>query len=90
MSSLVAVSVDQLKNLTTVGAFVPIVIALIIVPFAVRAVVRTIVIVVALALGVFIYSQRSEIQQCVDNADPAELAVHCKVAGFSVNLDIPS
>lgn len=89
MSSLVAVSVDQVKNLTTAGAFVPIVIALIIVKFAVSALVRTVVIVVALALGLFIYSQRAEIQSCVDEADPSELAVHCKVAGFTLNLDLP-
>ena len=63
MSSLVAFSVDQVKNLTTASAFLPIVIALIIVKFAVSAVVRTVVIVIALALGIFLYSQRSEIQR---------------------------
>ena len=89
-SGLVAVSADALKNLTTAGAFVPIVIALVIVKFAVNAVVRTVVLLVALALGVLIYTQRSEIQSCVDNADTTQLAVKCKIAGFSVDLDLPS
>lgn len=90
MSHLIAFSADALKNLTTAGAFVPLVIALIIIKFAVNAVVRTIVLVVALGLGVLIYTQRTEIQQCVDNADTTQLSVNCKVAGFSVNLDLPS
>ena len=90
MSTLIALSADALKNLTTASAFVPLIVALIIIKFAVNALVRTIVLIVALALGVLIYTQRTEIQQCVDNADTAQLSVKCKVAGFSVNLDLPS
>lgn len=90
MSSLIALSADVLKNLTTASAFVPLIIALIVIRFAVNAVVRTIVLLIALGVGVLIYSQRSEIQQCVDNADTTQLSVNCKVAGFSVDLDLPS
>lgn len=90
---IVALSADALKNVTTAGAFVPLVIALIIVKFAVNAVVRAVVLVVALALGVLIYSQRSDIETCVDNAR-ANIAVGnagtvaCEVAGFTIDLDI--
>lgn len=83
---------SQLKNFTTFGAFIPIVIGLIIFKFAVSAMVRSIVLIVALALGVLIYSQRSEISDCVDNAKAnAEVSlgkVQCKVLGFNVNLDL--
>jgi hypothetical protein len=54
--------------------------------------VRSIVLIVALALGGLVYSQRSEISDCVDNAKAnAEVAlgkVQCKVLGFNVDLDL--
>ena len=97
MNSLVSVATwafddAQLKNFTTFGAFIPIVIGLIIFKFAVSAMVRSIVLIVALVLGVLIYSQRSEISDCVDNAKAnAEVSlgkVQCKILGFEVNLDL--
>ena len=82
----------QLKNFTTFGAFLPIVIGLIIFKFAVSAIMRSIVLIVALALGALIYSQRSEISDCVDNARAtAEVSlgkVQCKVLGFTIDLDL--
>jgi hypothetical protein len=68
------------------------VVGLIIFKFAVSAIVRSIVLIVALALGGLVYSQRSEISDCVDNAKAnAEVAlgkVQCKVLGFNVDLDL--
>ena len=90
MLSNLAISADALKNFTTAGAFVPLVIALVIVKFAVSALVRTVVLVVAVVLGLLIYTQRSEIEQCVKDADPTELAVKCRIAGFNVDLDLPT
>ena len=90
--SLWAIDESMLKSLTTYGAFVPIVIGLIIFKFAVSAMVRSIVLIVALALGVLIYSQRSDISDCVDNAkanvETSLGTVQCKVLGFNINLDL--
>jgi len=65
---------------------------LIIFKFAVSAVVRSIVLIVALALGGLVYSQRSEISDCVDNAqanaDTSLGKVQCKVFGFTLDLDL--
>jgi large-conductance mechanosensitive channel len=74
---------SQLKNFTTFGALVPIAVGLIIFKFAVSAVVRSIVLIVALALGGLVYNQRSVISDCVDSAK-----VQCKVLGFNVDLDL--
>jgi large-conductance mechanosensitive channel len=74
---------SQLKNFTTFGALVPIAVGLIIFKFAVSAVVRSIVLIVALALGGLVYNQRSAISDCVDSAE-----VQCKVLGFNVDLDL--
>ena len=82
----------QLKNFTTFGALLPIVIGLIIFKFAVSAIVRSIVLIVALALGVLIYSQRAEISECVDNAKAnAETSlgkVECEVLGIDLKFDL--
>lgn len=67
MTQILALSADVLKNVTTFGALLPILIGLVIVKFAVNAVVRTIVLVIALALGVLIFTQRSTIQTCVSD-----------------------
>ena len=97
MTSLVSFGVwafdeAQLKNFTTYGALLPIVIGLIIFKFAVSAMVRSIVLIVALALGVLIYSQRSEISDCVDNAtanvESSLGKVQCKVLGLNIDLDL--
>ncbi|MEY3796924.1 MAG: hypothetical protein RL628_69 [Actinomycetota bacterium] len=83
---------SQLKNFTTFGALVPIAVGLIIFKFAVSAVVRSIVLIVALALGGLVYSQRSEISDCVDNAqaniESSLGKVQCRVLGFDIDLDL--
>ena len=82
----------QLKNFTTFGALLPIVIGLIIFKFAVSAIVRSIVLIVALALGVLIYSQRAEISNCVDNAkvnaETSPGKVECEVLGIDLKFDL--
>ena len=81
-----------LKYFTTFGALVPIVVGLIIFKFVVSAVVRSIVLIVALALGGLLYSQRSEISDCVDsakvNAESSLGKVQCEILGFTVDLDL--
>jgi len=90
--ALWAVDESQLKNFTTFGALVPIAVGLIIFKFAVSAVVRSIVLIVALALGGLVYSQRSEISDCVDNAqaniESSLGKVQCRVLGFDIDLDL--
>ena len=90
--SLWALNQSQLKNLTTYGAFVPIIIGIIIFKFAVSAIVRSIVLIIAIVLGGMIYYQRSEISDCVDSAKAnAEVSlgkVQCKVLGFTIDLDL--
>ena len=82
----------QLKNFTTFGALLPIVIGLIIFKFAVSAIVRSIVLIVALALGVLIYYQRAEISNCVDNAkvnaETSPGKVECEVLGIDLKFDL--
>ena len=82
----------QLKNFTTFGALLPIVIGLIIFKFAVSAIVRSIVLIVALALGVLIYYQRAEISECVDNAkvnaETSPGKVECEVLGIDLKFDL--
>ena len=81
---------SQLKNFTTFGALVPIAVGLIIFKFAVSAVVRSIVLIVALALGGLVYSQRSEISDCVDNAqtniESSLGKVQCRVLFAALSL----
>ena len=83
---------SQLKNFTTFGALVPIVVGLIIFKFVVSAIARSFILVVAVALGVLVYSQRSEISDCVDsakaNAESSLGKVQCKVLGFTIDLDL--
>ena len=82
VNQILALSADVLKNVTTFGALLPILVGLLIVKFAVNAVVRTIVLVVALALGVLIFTQRSTIQTCVDDFK--------REAGNVANAEAPS
>ena len=85
--SLWALNQSQLKNLTTYGAFVPIVIGIIIFKFAVSAIVRSIVLIIALVLGGMIYSQRSSISDCVDKAkDTSE--IDCSFYGYDFTFSL--
>lgn len=96
MTQILALSADVLKNVTTFGALLPILIGLLIVKFAVNAIVRTIVLVIALALGVLIFTQRSTIQTCVDDFknQVGEVAVSgapsfsCSILGRDFRLEL--
>lgn len=96
VTQILALSADVLKNITTFGALLPILIGLLIVKLAVNAVVRTIVLVIALALGVLIFTQRSTIQTCVDDfkAQVGEVATtgsptfSCSVFGRDFRLEL--
>lgn len=96
MNSIIALSADVLKNITTFGALVPILIGLLVVKFAVNAVVRTIVLVVALAVGALLFTQRSTIQSCVDRvkteigdvSDAQVPSFSCSILGREFRLQL--
>lgn len=69
---LLAIDVSKLQNFITAGAVAPIVIGLVIFRFAANAMIKAFVIIVALALGGLIYSQRGQISDCVDQAKLAQ------------------
>ena len=74
--SLWALNQSQLKNLTTYGAFVPM-----------SAIVRSIVLIIAIVLGGMIYYQRSEISDCVDKAkDTSE--IDCSFYGYDFTFSL--
>ena len=71
----------QLKNFTTYGALAPIVVGLIIFKFAVSAMVRSIVLIVALVLGVLIFTQHSKITDCAEKAKESK-QIDCDFYGY--------
>jgi len=85
--SLWALNQSQLKNLTTYGAFVPIIIGIIIFKFAVSAIVRSIVLIIAIVLGGMIYYQRSEISDCVDKAKDTN-EIDCSFYGYDFTFSL--
>ncbi len=90
---MLAIDVSKLQNFMTAGAVAPIVIGLIIFRFAANAMIKAFVIIVALALGGLIYSQRSQISDCVDQAKLAQSfegdQAQCTILGYDFKLDIP-
>lgn len=87
---LSAVDPDMVKNFITAGAFVPAVIALVLFRFVVNAVVRSVLIVVAVALGVLVFTQRSAVDDCVESLERAGTSVtaSCSILGFDIDIDI--
>lgn len=89
---MLGLDASQLQNFTTFGALVPVVIGLIIVKLVASAVVRTLALTLALALGALIFLQRNEISACVDDArnnlENDQTRVTCTFLGFDVDLDI--
>ena len=89
---LLAIDVSKLQNFMTAGAVAPIVIGLVIFRFAANAMIKAFVIIVALALGGLVYSQRSQISDCVDQAKEESLEgdqAQCTILGYDFQLDIP-
>jgi hypothetical protein len=88
--NLLSMSIGQLENISLAGAALPIVIGLVLMRFVAKAMVRTVIMVIALVLGVAVYSQRSEIQSCYDDARASAAAgsteVTCSFFGQDITL----
>lgn len=87
---LSAVDPDLVKNLLTASAFVPVVVALVLFKFVVNAVVRTVLLVVAVGIGVLLFTQRSAVDDCVDSVDLDGVSVtaSCSILGLDFDLKI--
>lgn len=87
---MISVAADTLKNLVTAGAFLPIVIGLILVKIVVSTIARLIIVVVALALGVVVFTQRAQIDDCIDQSSVSSAGanVSCSLLGFDVDLQL--
>ncbi|MBM3800564.1 MAG: hypothetical protein FJW18_10890 [Actinobacteria bacterium] len=87
---MISVAADTLKNLVTAGAFLPIVIGLILVKIVVSTIARLIIVVVALALGVVVFTQRAQIDDCIDQSSVSSsgASVSCSLLGFDVDLQL--
>ncbi|MGA0194484.1 MAG: hypothetical protein ACO3LJ_03665 [Ilumatobacteraceae bacterium] len=81
---LSSIDPDVVKNFLTAGSFIPLVIALILFKVAASLIVRSVLVVVAVALGLVVFTQRSSIDDCVESSG----AVSCSILGFDVDLDI--
>ncbi len=89
---LLAIDVSKLENFMTAGAVAPIVVGLVIFRFAANAMIKAFVVIVALALGGLVYSQRSQISDCVDQAKLGSIEgdqAQCTILGYDFQLDIP-
>lgn len=87
---LSAVDPDVVKNALVAGSFVPLVVALILFRFVVSAVVRSVLIVLALGAGILLFTQRTAVDDCVDSIERegASVSASCSILGFDVDLDI--
>ena len=87
---LSAVDPDMVKNVLTAGAFVPAVIALVLFRFVVNTVIRSVLIVVAVALGVLVFTQRTAVDDCVESLERAGTSVSasCSILGFDIDIDL--
>lgn len=90
--SILGVSVSQWENYATFGSLAPILIGLVIFKLVANAIIRTVVLTVALALAALIFLQRNEISDCVDNArqnlEDDRTSVSCTIMGFDIDVDI--
>ena len=87
---LSSISPETIKNYLTAGSFLPLVVALVLFRFVASLVVRSILVVVALAIGVLVFTQRSQIDDCVESFERSgtSVAVSCSVLGFDIDLDL--
>lgn len=87
---LSSIDPSTVKNYLTAGSFLPLVIALLLFKFAASMVVRSVLVVVAIALGVLVFTQRASIDDCVDSFERTgtSVAVSCSVLGFDFDLDL--
>ncbi len=87
---LSSVDPDLVKNFLTAGSFLPVVVALVLFKFVVNSVVRSILIVVAIALGVVVYTQRAAVDDCVESfaREGTTVSASCSILGFDFDLEI--
>lgn len=87
---MISVAADTFKNLVTAGAFLPIVIGLILVKIVVSTIARLLIVVVALALGIVIFTQRAQIDDCISESSVSASGanVTCSLLGFDVDLQL--
>lgn len=87
---LSAVDPEMVKNLFTAGAFVPAVVALVLFKFVVSTVVRSVLIVVAVGLGVVVFMQRSAVDDCVESLERegTSVSASCSILGFDIDIEI--
>jgi len=87
---VISLTVDTVKNYVTAGSFAPLVVALLVIFFIANKVIRTVVLVVAVALGALIFSQRAKIDDCADklsrSSDPTSES--CSFFGYEFRLDL--
>jgi len=88
MHALLSLSVDQLKNVSLAGVIAPIVVGVILMKFVAKAMVRTIIMVIALVLAVAVYSQRQEISDCYDDARSGEAIVDAEISCSFFGQDV--
>lgn len=87
---MLSITVDSVKNYVTAGSFAPLVIALLVVFFIANKVIRTVVLLVAVVLGLVIFSQRSKIDDCADKLShsTSPTAETCDFFGYEFRLDL--
>ncbi|MBM3827090.1 MAG: hypothetical protein FJW09_00450 [Actinobacteria bacterium] len=88
MRALFALSVDQLKNISLAGVVAPIVIGLLLMKFVAKAMVRTVIMVIAVVLAVAVYSQRQEISECYDDARSGDAVVDTEITCTFFGQDV--
>jgi ABC-type uncharacterized transport system permease subunit len=87
---VLSITVESVKNYVTAGSFAPLVIAVLVVFLIANKVIRTVVLLIAVALGLVIFSQRAKIDECADkltrSSDPT--AEKCPFFGYEFRLDL--
>ena len=85
-----AIDPETIKNMITASSFVPLVIALVLFKFVVSTVVRSVLVVVAVAVGVLLFTQRDAVDDCVDSVEQvgSNVSASCSILGFDVEIDI--
>ena len=86
---MLSITVDSVKNIVTASSFAPLVVGLLIFLFVANKIVKMVVILIAVALGVLIFSQRSTIDDCVTRIKESSSPTteKCKILGYDVSLD---
>ncbi|MEY4361351.1 MAG: hypothetical protein RL391_657 [Actinomycetota bacterium] len=84
------ISVDSVKNIVTASSAAPLLVGVVIVLFVANKIAKLVILLIAIALGLVVFSQRSTIDECVDrisaSATPQDEV--CKVLGYDFKLDL--